>query len=326
MRGRPRQAQGCVGVIARVCQALLLVIAILAALGATLGLAGRWSDKLDLFAHLAVAYVVVSLVTAAVAVLRARLFRRATLIASAVGLVASAALIVPELTRSTGPEAAPGAPGTLKVIQFNALRTNTDIARAADWLIAQDADVIAISEARHDLRDLLLKRAGWRTAGAHGSLIIFTRDQYARMTRPSLPPRSQLTFVNATYARSDGAVEVVTAHLDWPTRPTFRLQPQDLESVIARLPQRRMVLLGDFNATPWSQLLRRLDRSLDLIRRDRAVPTFPAQVMGRRWPLPFLPIDHVYAGPGWATVKVERGPWLGSDHYPLIVTLAPVPD
>ncbi len=30
------------------------------------------------------------------------------------------------------------------------------------------------------------------------------------------------------------------------------------------------------------------------------------------------------AGPGWATVKVERGPWLGSDHYPLIVTLAPV--
>ena len=36
-----------------------------------------------------------------------------------------------------------------------------------------------------------------------------------------------------------------------------------------------------------------------------------------------LPIDHVYAGPGWRTVSVQRGPKLGSDHYPVIVTLAP---
>ena len=39
---------------------------------------------------------------------------------------------------------------------------------------------------------------------------------------------------------------------------------------------------------------------------------------------PLLPIDHLYAGPGWATVSVRRGPPLGSDHYPLVVTLAPV--
>ena len=64
-----------------------------------------------------------------------------------------------------------------------------------------------------------------------------------------------------------------------------------------------------------------------LIRRDRALFTWPAQQDSRlRWLglFPILPIDHVYAGPGWATVKVERGPRLGSDHYPVIVTLAPV--
>ena len=49
-----------------------------------------------------------------------------------------------------------------------------------------------------------------------------------------------------------------------------------------------------------------------------------ARLLGRDWPLPVLPIDHVYAGPGWATVSVERGPSIGSDHYPLVVILAPV--
>jgi endonuclease/exonuclease/phosphatase (EEP) superfamily protein YafD len=85
-----------------------------------------------------------------------------------------------------------------------------------------------------------------------------------------------------------------------------------------------MILTGDLNTTPWSFGLQRLDRTLGLVRRDRALSTYPAQLFGRPWPLPFLAIDHVYAGPGWATVKVERGPWLGSDHYPVIVTLAPV--
>jgi endonuclease/exonuclease/phosphatase (EEP) superfamily protein YafD len=85
-----------------------------------------------------------------------------------------------------------------------------------------------------------------------------------------------------------------------------------------------MILTGDFNATPWSASLRRTDAALALTRRDRALPTWPARVLGRSWPLPILPIDHVYAGPGWATVKVERGPAFGSDHYPLVVILAPV--
>ena len=310
--------------IARVCSAVLLVSATLAALGALLGLGGRASEALDLFAHFAAPYAVISAVAGLIAQIVKLPFRRAILISSAVGFVAATLLIVPELRRSTGPTA--GAPGTLKVIQFNALDTNTDIGRVATWLIAQDADVIAVSEARHDLRDLLLARAGWRTAGAHGSLMIFTRDQYLRMNRPKLAKGSKLTFVNATYNLSGAPVEVVTTHLDWPTRPAFRNQPADLQSVVTALPRHRMVLLGDFNNTPWSQQMRRLDRDLGLIRRDRAVATFPAQVMGRRWPLPFLAIDHVYAGPGWATVKVERGPWLGSDHYPLIVTLAPTPD
>jgi endonuclease/exonuclease/phosphatase (EEP) superfamily protein YafD len=302
---------------------VLLVLGTLAAAGAVLGNGGRFSPALDLFAHFAPLYAVAGALAAVHAGVFQAPFRRTTIVAGFISLVASAMLIVPEWTRGTGPEAPATPPGTIKVIQFNALRTNGDIRRVADWQIVQNADIITVTEARHDLRDRL-RRAGWKTAGSKGSLMIFTRTRYQRMDRPDLRRGSQLTFVNATYELGGLPLEVVTTHFDWPTRRNFPGQPRDLAYVASVRPRARMILTGDFNATPWSAELRRLDHSLGLTRRDRGVATFPAQVFGRPWPLPFLPIDHVYAGPGWATVSVRRGPWLGSDHYPLIVTLAPV--
>ena len=324
MRERPRQGRGRVSLFRKVVSTLTVSIAAASAACALLANGGHFSGTLDILAHLAPIYAVVGALALLVAVcVRGR--RRGVVAAlGAIGVLSGALLIAPEWHRSTGPDAPAGTPGTIKIIQFNTLRSNTDIRRTADWLIAQRPDVVAISEARHDLRDMLRARTGWKTAGSHGTLIIFTPGQYVKMNRPKLPKGSKLTFVNATYASTSGEMEVVTTHLDWPTRPAFRRQPTDLEGVTSRLPGEPMLLLGDFNSTPWSHTLQGLDRSLGLIRRDRAVPTFPAQVLGRPWPLPFLPIDHIYAGPGWATVKVERGPWLGSDHYPLIVTLAPV--
>jgi len=299
---------------------VLTALVLVAAVAAALALAGAQVPRLDLLSHFAPFYLAAGLAGAVWAVVAGR---GPIVAASVLAVIAGAVLVVPEFRRDAGPVAAPNAPGQIKVIQFNAGRNNRDLDRVIDWLVAQDADVVTLTEGHKDLRDRLRKRTGWRTAGAHGQLVIYTRDQYAGMVRPR-PPGGIATFVNATYARPGGPMEVVTVHLTWPTRSGIEGQMRALEFVAAARPRERMILTGDLNAAPWSWQLRRLDRSLGLTRRDRAVPTWPAQVMGEAWPLPFLPIDHVYAGPGWATVKVERGPHLGSDHYPLIVTLAPV--
>jgi endonuclease/exonuclease/phosphatase (EEP) superfamily protein YafD len=299
---------------------VLTVVVLAATVTAVLALGGSRDVRLDVLTHFAVVYAVVGLAGAGWAIAAGR---GPMVAASVLATIASGVLMQAEFRRDTGPAAAAGAPGQLKVIQINARRRNADIVRMADWLTAQRPDVITITEARHDLRDLLVAR-GWKTAGAASSLMIFTRVRYVRMERPVMPPDTTLHFVNATYAAAGRPLEVLTAHLDWPTRFNSQFQPVELTSVVAQRRDERMILTGDLNATPWSAQLRRLDTSLGLIRRDRAVPTWPAQVMGRPWPLPFLPIDHIYAGRGWATVKVERGPWVGSDHYPLIVTLAPV--
>jgi len=303
---------------------VLLALAVTTAGAALVAYGGPFSPTLDLFTHFVLVYAAAALGMSAIAALSGVGPRRVILPVCIFALLASLGLMAPEMFRSTGPRLPEGSAGAVKVIQINALRTNTDLRRISDWLIAQNPDVVAISEARADLRDLLVARTGWKVAGAKGTLMIFTREGYLHMDRPRLAKGSQLSFVNATYATPTGDIEIVTTHLDWPTRPIFQQQARGLETVISHLPTARMLLLGDFNSTPWSRSIRGLDHRLGLIRRDKAVATWPAQILGQAWPLPFLPIDHIYAGPGWATIKVERGPWLGSDHYLLIVTLAPI--
>jgi endonuclease/exonuclease/phosphatase (EEP) superfamily protein YafD len=118
----------------------------------------------------------------------------------------------------------------------------------------------------------------------------------------------------------------VVTHFNWPTSRAHRAQSRALPVVLAQLRRDRMVLGGDFNSTPWSFTRRRDDRAFGVIRRDRALWTWPTGQGAWRVPapFPFMPLDHIYAGRGWATTSVRRGPRLGSDHYPLIVTLAPV--
>lgn len=309
--------------LGKLWSAFVAAIALAIAVAAVLAQGGRWSWRLDLLTHFAPLYLVLGLSCLALCLWLRGILRRIALAASLAAVVGAGLLVAPEFTRSAGPQSTAG-PGAIKVIQFNMLRSNTDLDRIADWLAAEKPDVVTITEARHDLRDRLRERFGWHTAGAHGDLIIFTPGRYIVMNRPELPDGAELTFVNASYAHPEGPMELVTTRFRWPTDPLAPLQPEGLATVVRQLPRERMILTGDFNAAPWSFALRRLDRRLGLTRRDRSAATFPAQVLGRPWPLPFLPIDHVYAGPGWATVKVERGPWLGSDHYPLIVTLTPV--
>lgn len=311
-------------VVAHGLRSALLIGALVAALAGVLSHGAGFDARLDLLTHFAPVWVAVSLVAMAIAVLARPPQRGIVLAAAAVGVVANGLLVVPEFVRSNGPDEPLNPAARVKVIQINALRSNADIGRVADWLIAQDPDVVTITEARHDLRDLLIRRTGWSTAGSQGSLMIFTRERYVKMDRPEPRSDSELAFVNATYIIHGELVEIVTAHLDWPSRPRAARQARGLEDVVRRLPRERMILTGDFNATPWSAELRRLDIRLGLVRRDRAVASWPAQVLDWPWPAPVLPIDHVYAGRGWATVKVERGPRLGSDHYPVIVTLAMV--
>ncbi|MCC5613149.1 endonuclease/exonuclease/phosphatase family protein [Nostoc sp. CHAB 5834] len=78
------------------------------------------------------------------------------------------------------------------------------------------------------------------------------------------------------------------------------------------------ILMGDFNATPWSASLRKLEYK----GWRRASSLLPTQSL-----LGGLPLDHVLVSHDWSQVNTSVGPALGSDHRPVTAKLAvpPVP-
>jgi endonuclease/exonuclease/phosphatase (EEP) superfamily protein YafD len=117
-----------------------------------------------------------------------------------------------------------------------------------------------------------------------------------------------------------GDFTVVGNHFVWPIPPAAGRPRAGLLAGKDRaaFPKDSLIVTGDFNSTPWSWSLRRQDKALGLERRTRALASWPTGEFSRlaSAPFPILPIDHVYAGKAWKTVKVERGPSLGSDHRP----------
>jgi endonuclease/exonuclease/phosphatase (EEP) superfamily protein YafD len=77
-----------------------------------------------------------------------------------------------------------------------------------------------------------------------------------------------------------------------------------------------VVLIGDFNATPFSRITQTLSDGLGF-ERLTYLPTWSAT-----YGLPQLAIDHIFVSPGIRALDHERiGEYAGSDHFPITMTL-----
>ncbi len=308
--------------------AALAPAAILAGL-AVAALGGAVSARLDALTHFAPLYAVGGLAVLLLATLpQLHAARSGLALAGALAVVSGAVLIGPELwARWRAPSPAPQAGPTLKVIQFNALDGAPDPKRAVDWLLAQEPDVIVLEEGRA-LLEPLMRRGAYHYAGHSLAAIILSRQAPTRTgsTAPLGVFGDMISY--AVFDGPEGGFAVVAAHKSWPIRyARLEVERRALEDVMRGLPRDRVILAGDFNATPWSFGLRRLDSSLGLRRRTLALATWPAGRLSHYRapaPFPFMPIDHIYAGSAWTTGSVRRGPRIGSDHYPVVVELQAV--
>lgn len=305
----------------------VFLLAALCAGASLLAHQGRHSLHWDLLAQFAPIWFAGALAAALLGLICFRgLSRLMVLGLGTVGIAAAGALIAPELTRSAGATAA--GPGALKIVQFNVWSRNTDLAGTVDWIIAQQPDIVVLEETTPPIRRLIEARTNWRPTCRDCEVMIYSRLPLKAAGAPRLPGRPPGPLAHATFEDAHGRFTVIGVHYAWPTDGADQQrQEARLAQVIDAFPRERTIVAGDFNSTPWSFFRRRWDAAFGLIRRDRALFSWPAGAFLARMsaPVPFLPIDHVYAGPGWATVSVTRGPRLGSDHYPVVLTLAPRP-
>jgi len=308
------------------CRAAAMALALASAVPAIAGQGGRWSNRLDVLNHFAPLWLIGGLAALGLWLVLGRSGRITPALALLAAL-SSAWLMAPELTASVGLKLVRPDGEQLKILQFNVWADNSDPAGTTRWILAQDPDFVVIEEATGPILSRLTSRYPYRSScRARGgcSTVILSK-------RPPLEDGEEPLFnaAWASYASAGGPITIVGDHFSWPWPPgEQQAQSRGLADLLERFPQSRIIVAGDFNSTPWSFSLRRLDRRLGLERRTRALFSWPAQnTYGWRvWPpIPLLPIDQVYAGKAWRTLSVQRGPRLGSDHYPVTVTLTDGP-
>jgi endonuclease/exonuclease/phosphatase (EEP) superfamily protein YafD len=199
-------------------------------------------------------------------------------------------------------------------------------------LAEEDPDIIVVQEGWGHWRTMLLGM-GPRYAVHAGcrydsdcNVVILSRFRLVELLAPSADGVAAVRLAIPADL-GGGTVDVLGVHLSRATSESIACEQEQTVDAIAHQLGARSIAAGDFNATPWSRTLDKMDLAIGLSRQTHFVFTWPTPARSfTRWrirsPLALAPIDHVYAGAGWDLVEVRRGPDIGSDHYPVIATFS----
>jgi endonuclease/exonuclease/phosphatase (EEP) superfamily protein YafD len=119
-----------------------------------------------------------------------------------------------------------------------------------------------------------------------------------------------------TLAVGGRPVTVVSIHLSWPYPIAQKEHIDYLAQILPALPG-PLILAGDFNATPWSHAMQRMQAISD----TRLVGGIRHSWFLKRRPHPGLPLDHVLLPSQLNAQSIEAGESVGSDHRPILVRI-----
>lgn len=296
-------------------QRRLTLLGLLALIPSWLGLFGGWHWLLDLCSHFRWQYLLASF---AVAIWALALRQRRTAIAALLTLLLNAALIGqlawhPELARAVRAE-----DFGLSVLTLNVLAENPDKAAVLRHVRDADADIVVLEEVDPGwLRGLaeletkyphrLLDPRPGHFGMALYSRIAFQAEEVWSLSRargPTLAVKLQ---------HQGRALWVVGVH---PMSPGGGRYTAMRDAYLAALAQRvaelpePVLVVGDFNATPWSAGMR-IATSANLAFRSLTPPWEPT--WRARSPLA-VPIDHALCTAPLLITSRDVGPYVGSDH------------
>jgi endonuclease/exonuclease/phosphatase (EEP) superfamily protein YafD len=276
---------------------------------------------IQLFTHFKLQYLVVSiLLCVALALYRRPLYVGGLLVA--VGLNAS--LVIPWYVADSTPDN----DRQLKLVSANVLSSNTDHQQLFDLLDAEAPDVVVLQEVSSqwlEALDSLRQSYPYSYAEAREGnfgIALFSRVPFTSATHIDSPPLGYPTII-ATLDVDGTALRLVGSHSMIPTRKQFYADRNEQLVMLAELSKEHdgaQVLVGDLNAAMWDINYRALENETGL-RNARVgfgiVPTWPTFM-----PFAMIPIDHVLVSDDISVVEMRSGPRIGSDHLPLIVTIA----
>lgn len=214
-------------------------------------------------------------------------------------------------------QAAPAA--SLNVVGLNLFNRNPTPERARDWLLETGADLLFLTEVR------VRVAAVYEPVMAAYPHRLRSRDNdSALLSRHPLTPIAfdDPRIILARVCPAEGrCLRVIGVHTMAPFGIDAVRERDETLAAIAGLVRgtgEPVVVMGDLNTTPWTPAFRGLIAAglADSAWGRGITPTWNAD---RRWLR--VPIDHILTGNGAVALSRARGPYVGSDHFPITATI-----
>jgi endonuclease/exonuclease/phosphatase (EEP) superfamily protein YafD len=312
-------------------QALVTAGAFALALVSLLALAAERIWWADLLVHFRLQYLAIAVLLLGLAVWRRR---RAWLAAALLALALNAVPVArqfgvapPVVAARAAAATAVNAQPPLRIAASNLLWRNRAHAGAIAWARQTQADLLVFVEvdARWEqslgqLRDAYPFARTLRRAGHSGTLLLSRWPIDAAATLDAGTPGTPELAVDVT--TPGGSLRLIAVHATWPLGGAVsaaRAREFATIAAAARGTTLPVVVIGDFNVTPWSP------HFAALLERGRLRDAAAGFGWQPTWPS-FLPplglrIDHALLSPGIVVNSFARGRVEGSDHRPIIVDL-----
>ena len=248
--------------------------------------------------------------------------RRSAAIGLAVLAVINAGIVL-VASSYAAPSAGPMPGRDLKIIALNVFSANENLDEAGKWLGTQNADIVVLEEMTSRSKPGLMPAL--QAAFPHiydcgcNDIIIASKRPWSAANGQgrtvTLPSWSWIEIDDG----QNGKLRIVGLRPYYPYRPNEQAAHYAwIENQLSGNKQ-PMIVIGDFNLTPWSWKLLWLSHQTGLLRHGTWARSWPAQ---DNWPnIPAFLIDNVLTSPQIKSVSFATGPWLGSDHLPIVATV-----
>lgn len=324
-------------VVLGVVRALIALLVVATAGPAALALLGFAVPALDLLNHLQLLLFFGTLASTVLALLfRLRRWWRAFAFA---GLLASGWTFVPEWIASLQPRQPASDTTVIKVMTHNVFGLNHDIERVATVIEAEDPDIVALQEyfpEQARLGELLRARYPYAVrcqGGKRANLGLYSKIPFDKEMSagdcPSNARGSQRTaHILVAFTLSTGErFSLMTTHMDWPVPIDRQADEFAAAGEAINATEGPLLVVGDFNSTPWSYALKGFAAATGLKRETHGLLTYPLLFTvpnrlvrgGLLTTIPFLPIDQVFQR-NMVVHDLRAGAATGSDHLPVVFT------
>lgn len=222
------------------------------------------------------------------------------------------------------PQASTGT-GGLRLVGFNLKASDRNITAEIDWLLEGRFDVVAL----YEVTPAYAKQLERLSARFPHSVVEPRATNYGMAVFSIHPLQNAQVFdpadagvpaIRALLAAPQGGTEILVLHPPPPVGAHHAEWRNSYLDRIAYLPPlaSNRVAIGDLNATPWSVAVHKLHRFGGFSFASR----FPPTTWPTRFFFPFtVAIDHALVAGNVQVVEIARGPKLGSDHWPIVLTL-----